>query len=473
MDKFFKLTEHGTDVKTEVTAGLTTFFAMSYILFVNPAMLSQTGMPAQGVFLATIIGAIAGTLMMAFYANMPYAQAPGMGLNAFFTYTVCGSLGYTWQEALAMVFLCGVISVIITVTKVRKMIIECIPAFMKSAISAGIGIFLAYVGIKNAGFLQFAIDPGKYTVLGKGADAAKASITANASATPSLVAFTEPSVIVAIIGLVITAFFVIKNIKGGVIISIALTTVVAILAGVVNLSDINFASTNITAAFKDFKSIFGVALGHEGLGSLFSDVSRIPSVLMAILAFSLTDIFDTIGTLIGTGQKVGIVAQTGENNESKGLDRALFSELVGTTVGAIAGTSNVTTYVESAAGIGAGGRTGLTALVVAILFAISSFFSPLLAIVPNAATAPVLIIVGVMMLSNLKNIEWDDLSVAIPAFFTSIFMGFAYSITHGIAVGFLFYTLAKIFKGEAREVHGLIWVLDILFILNFVSLALL
>ena len=194
---------------------------------------------------------------------------------------------------------------------------------------------------------------------------------------------------------------------------------------------------------------------------------------MAILAFSLTDIFDTIGTLIGTGQKVGIVAQTGENNESKGLDRALFSDLVGTTVGAIAGTSNVTTYVESAAGIGAGGRTGLTALVVAILFAISSFFSPLLAIVPNAATAPVLIIVGVMMLSNLKNIEWDDLSVAIPAFFTSIFMGFAYSITHGIAVGFLFYTLAKIFKGEAREVHGLIWVLDILFILNFVSLALL
>lgn len=242
---------------------------MSYILFVNPAMLSQTGMPAQGVFLATIIGAIAGTLMMAFYANMPYAQAPGMGLNAFFTYTVCGSLGYTWQEALAMVFLCGVISVIITVTKVRKMIIECIPAFMKSAISAGIGIFLAYVGIKNAGFLQFAIDPGKYTVLGKGADAAKASITANASATPSLVAFTQPAVIVAIIGLVITAFFVIKNIKGGVIISIALTTVVAILAGVVNLSDINFASTNIAAAFKDFKSIFGVALGHEGLGSLF------------------------------------------------------------------------------------------------------------------------------------------------------------------------------------------------------------
>ncbi|MFS1663300.1 NCS2 family permease [Streptococcus sp. zg-JUN1979] len=472
MEKLFKLKEHGTDVKTEVTAGLTTFFAMSYILFVNPAMLAQTGMPAQGVFLATIIGAVAGTLMMAFYANIPYAQAPGMGLNAFFTYTVCGSLGYSWQEALAMVFLCGVISIVITVTKVRKMIIECIPAFMKASISAGIGVFLAYVGIKNAGFLQFTIDPGTYSVLGSGADAAKASITANAQATPGLVAFTSSAVIVAIVGLAITSFFVIKNIKGGVIISIALTTVIAILAGVVNLSEINFASNNIAAAFTDLKTIFGVALGSEGLGSLFSDVSRIPSVLMAILAFSLTDIFDTIGTLIGTGQKVGIVAETGENNESKGLDRALFSDLVGTTLGAIAGTSNVTTYVESAAGIGAGGRTGLTALVVAVLFAISSFFSPLLAIVPNAATAPILIIVGIMMLANLKTIEWADLSVAIPAFFTSVFMGFAYSITHGIAVGFLFYTLAEVFKGKARDIHPLIWVLDILFILNFVSLAL-
>lgn len=473
MEKFFKLEEHGTDVRTEVTAGLTTFFAMSYILFVNPSMLAQTGMPAQGVFLATIIGAVVGTLMMAFYANLPYAQAPGMGLNAFFTYTVVFALGYTWQEALAMVFICGVISLIITVTKVRKMIIESIPATLKSAISAGIGIFLAYVGIKNAGFLKFSVDPGTYTVAGKGAAKGLASITANSSATPGLVAFNNPGVILALIGLLITIVFIIKGIRGGVILSIAATTVIGIFMGVVDLGSVNWAATNLFASFGDLKSIFGVALGSQGLGSLFADVSRIPGVLMAILAFSLTDIFDTIGTLIGTGEKVGIIATTGDNHESKALDKALYSDLIATTVGAVAGTSNVTTYVESAAGIGAGGRTGLTALVVAVLFAISSFFSPLVSIVPTQATAPILIIVGVMMLSNLKNITWDDMAEAVPAFFTSIFMGFTYSITYGIAAGFLTYTVVKIVKGQAKDVHAILWILDILFILNFISLAIL
>ena len=434
MEKIFKLKEHGTDVRTEVTAGLTTFFAMSYILFVNPAMLAQTGMPAQGVFLATIIGAVAGTLMMAFYANLPYAQAPGMGLNAFFTYTVVFSLGYTWQEALAMVFLCGVISLIITVTKVRKMIIESIPTALKSAISAGIGVFLAYVGIKNAGFLKFSINPHTYTVAGKGAD-------------------------------------IVKGIRGGVLLSILVTTIIAIFAGVVDLGSIDWHAASLTSSIKDLGKIFGAALGSKGLGLLFADVSRLPGVFMAILAFSLTDIFDTIGTLIGTGEKVGIIASTGDNNESKALDRALYSDLVGTSIGAIAGTSNVTTYVESAAGIGAGGRTGLTALVVAVLFAISSFFSPVVSIVPNAATAPILIIVGVMMLSNLKSVDWEDLSEAIPAFFTSIFMGFSYSITYGIAAGFLTYTLVKVVKGQAKDIHFIMWILDILFILNFISMA--
>lgn len=473
MEKFFKLKEHGTDVRTEVTAGLTTFFAMSYILFVNPSILSQTGMPTQGVFLATVIGAVVGTLMMAFYANLPYAQAPGMGLNAFFTYTVVFSLGYTWQEALAMVFICGLISLVITVTKVRKLIIESIPATLKSAISAGIGIFLAYVGIKNAGFLKFSVDAGTYTVSGTGADKGLASITANASATPGLVAFNTPTVILALIGLAITIFLIVKGMRGGVILSIAVTTIVGIFMGVVDLGSINWSATNLSASINDLKQIFGVALGSQGLGSLFSDVSRIPGVLMAILAFSLTDIFDTIGTLVGTGEKVGIVATTGENKESKSLDRALYSDLVGTTLGAIAGTSNVTTYVESAAGIGAGGRTGLTALVVAVLFAISSFFSPIVSIVPTQATAPILIIVGVMMLSNLKNVKWDDLSEAIPAFFTSIFMGFSYSITYGIAAGFITYTLVKIVKDQAKDVHLVMWILDFLFILNFVCLAIL
>ena len=472
MDKFFKLTEKGTDVRTEVLAGLTTFFAMSYILFVNPAMLAQTGMPKQGVFLATIIGAVAGTLMMAFFANLPYAQAPGMGLNAFFTFTVVFALGYTWQEALAMVFICGIISLIITLTKVRKMIIESIPSSLRAAISAGIGVFLAYVGIKNAGLLKFSIDPGNYTVAGKGADKAAVAITANSAATPGLVDFNNPAVIVALVGLAITIFFIVKNIKGGVILSILVTTVVAILVGLVDLSAIDFGQNNIGTAVSELGQIFGVAVGPKGLGALLADSGRWPQTFMAILAFSLTDIFDTIGTLIGTGEKVGIVATSGENHESEGLDKALYSDLIGTSIGAIAGTSNVTTYVESAAGIGAGGRTGLTALVVAICFAVSSFFSPLLAIVPNAATAPILIIVGIMMLASLKNIHWDDMAEAIPAFFTSIFMGFAYSITHGIAAGFITYTLVKIFKGQAKDVHSMIWILDLLFILNFVNLAL-
>ena len=472
MDKFFKLTEKGTDVRTEVLAGLTTFFAMSYILFVNPAMLAQTGMPKQGVFLATIIGAVAGTLMMAFFANLPYAQAPGMGLNAFFTFTVVFALGYTWQEALAMVFICGIISLIITLTKVRKMIIESIPGSLRAAISAGIGVFLAYVGIKNAGLLKFSIDPGNYTVAGKGADKAAAAITANSGATPGLVDFNNPAVVVALVGLAITIFFIVKNIKGGVILSILVTTVVAILVGLVDLSAIDFGQNNIGTAVSELGQIFGVAVGPKGLGALLADSGRWPQTFMAILAFSLTDIFDTIGTLIGTGEKVGIVATSGENHESEGLDKALYSDLIGTSIGAIAGTSNVTTYVESAAGIGAGGRTGLTALVVAICFAVSSFFSPLLAIVPNAATAPILIIVGIMMLASLKNIHWDDMTEAIPAFFTSIFMGFAYSITHGIAAGFITYTLVKIFKGQAKDVHSMIWILDLLFILNFVNLAL-
>jgi xanthine/uracil permease family protein len=472
LDKLFKLKENGTTVRTEILAGLTTFFAMSYILFVNPAMLSQTGMPAQGVFLATIIGAVAGTLMMAFYANLPYAQAPGMGLNAFFTFTVVFSLGYTWQEALGMVFICGIISLIITLTKIRKTIIESIPGSLRAAISAGIGVFLAYVGIKNAGLLKFSIDPGTYTVAGESVEKAQSAITANSSATPGLVAFNDPAVLVALVGLAITVFFVVKGIKGGVILSIFATTVVAISVGLVNLSLIDLSQNNLGTAFKELGEIFGVAIGPKGLGALFTDTARLPQTFMAILAFSLTDIFDTIGTLIGTGEKVGIVASSGENHESERLDKALYSDLIGTSIGAIAGTSNVTTYVESAAGIGAGGRTGLTALVVAICFAISSFFSPLLAIVPTVATAPILIVVGIMMLGSLKNIEWDDLTEAIPAFFTSIFMGFSYSITHGIAAGFIMYALVKTVKGQAKEVHTMIWILDALFILNFVSLAL-
>ncbi|MDR0921629.1 MAG: NCS2 family permease [Lactobacillales bacterium] len=483
MEKFFKLKENNTTVGTEVVAGFTTFFAMSYVLFVNPAILSQTGMSFQAVFLATIIASVIGTLIMGLFANVPYAQAPGMGLNAFFTFTVVFGLGYTWQQALAMVFICGLINIFITVTKIRKMIIKAIPESLQHAIGGGIGIFIAYIGIKNAGLISFAVDPGNYintTKFGaKTADIAKDSISVNSSAVPGLVNFNSPGVLVALVGIVITAILVVKNVRGGILISIIATTVLAILTGVVDLSAVDWKANSLSSSIHDLGQTFGAAFGSEGMGTLFSDSAKIPQVLMTILAFSLSDTFDTLGTFIGTGRRTGIFSQADEDALENGsgfsskMDKALFADATATSIGAIFGTSNTTTYVESAAGIGAGGRTGLTSVVVAILFLLSSLFAPLVSIVPSEATAPVLIIVGVMMLGSFKEIHWTDLEEAIPAFFASIFMGFAYSISYGIAAGFIFFTIIKTVNGKAKEVHPIIWVVDILFIANFVILAIL
>ncbi|MDR1605729.1 MAG: NCS2 family permease [Streptococcaceae bacterium] len=477
MDQFFKLKANGTTVSREIMAGLTTFFAMSYILFVNPAMLSQTGMKYQAVFLATIIASVIGTLIMGLFANVPYAQAPGMGLNAFFTFTVVFGLGYSWQEALAMVFICGLINVLITVTKIRKMIIKAIPESLQHAIGGGIGVFIAYIGIKSAGLLNFTIDPGTYKVIGTGADKGKATIEASSSAVPALVNFNSPAVLVALLGLVITAVLVIRNVKGAILISIIATTVLAILFGVVDLSTIDFKANSLSSAFNDLGQTFGAAFSHKGMGSLFSDPEKIPQVLMTILAFSLSDTFDTIGTFIGTGRRSGIFSEADEKALENGsgfsskMDKALFADATATSIGAIFGTSNTTTYVESAAGIGAGGRTGLTSVVTAICFLLSSVLLPFISIVPSAATAPVLIIVGVMMLGSFKEIDWTNLEDAIPAFFASIFMGFAYSISYGIAAGFIFFSIIKVVKGKGKEVSPIIWVVDVLFILNFIILA--
>ncbi len=480
MNKFFKLEENNTTVGREVIAGITTFFAMSYILFVNPEILGSTGMPVQAVFLATILASIVGTLAIGLIANVPYALAPGMGLNAFFAYTVVLSLGYTWQEALAMVFICGVINIIITFTSIRKAIILGIPESLQHAIGGGIGIFIAYIGIKNAGLLQFIADPGSY-VNNHG------TITANSSIVPELVKFNDAGVLVALIGFVITMYFVLRGriskkpiFKAGILVSILLTTIIAIFAGVVKVDMASlFAENNLGTAVGQMGQTFGAAFGPKGFGTLFADPSRYIEVCMTILAFSLSSIFDPIGTFIGTGRATGIFsdADLKEMENSRGfsskMDKALFADMIATPIGAIFGTSNTTVFVESAAGIGAGGRTGLTSVVTAIMFAISSLFLPLLSIVPTQATAPVLIIVGMMMLGSFKEINWSDLSEAIPAFFTSIFMGFAYSISYGIAAGFITYIITKLIKGKPREIKPVIWVVAILFIINFAVLAIL
>ncbi len=470
MEKFFKLKENGTTVSTEIVAGITTFFAMAYIIFVNPQMLSQTGIPFGAVFLATIIASVAGTLVMALFANVPYAQAPGMGLNAFFTYTVVFLLGFSWKEALAMVFLCGLINILITVTKVRKLIIKAIPSSLQSAIGGGIGIFIAYLGIKNAGLLKFTLDPGTYTALDSG------TVIGGSSAVPALVDFDNKAVILSIIAIALFVILLVLKVKGAILIGIAATTIIGIPLGVVNVSDLS-GTTGLGESFSQLGTTFGAALGADGLGSLFSDASRIPLVLMTIFAFSLSDTFDTIGTFVGTGKRTGIfdaadekALQEGTGFKSK-MDKALFADSVATSIGAIFGTSNTTTYVESAAGIGAGGRTGLASVVTSLLFLLSIFLGPIVNIVPPQATAPALIAVGIMMMSSFKEINWADLDEAIPAFFASIFMAFCYSISYGIAAGFIFYCIVKICKGEAKKIHPILWVVTGLFILNFIVLA--
>ncbi|BCN32457.1 NCS2 family permease [Anaeromicropila herbilytica] len=475
MEKFFKLKENGTTVSTEVMAGFTTFFAMSYIIFVNPSMLTLAGtaknpMPAGAVFLATIIAAAIGTLVMGLFANVPYAQAPGMGLNAFFTFTVCQLLGFTWQQALGMVFLCGILNIIITVTKFRKAIIKSIPESLQHAISGGIGIFIAYIGIKNAGLLKFTSDPGTYAQFKDG------TVVASSAATPGLVNFNTKAVVFALIAIAIMMLLIILKVKGAIMISIIASTIIGIPMGIVDLSSVG-ATTGLADSFSQLKDTFLVGLGHKGLLSLFDDASEIPLVLMTIFAFSLSDTFDTIGTFIGTGRKTGIftdedlqAVETGKGFKTK-MERALFADAIATSIGSLFGTSNTTTYVESAAGIGAGGRTGLTSVVTALLFILSMFLAPFVGIVPAQATAPALIIVGIMMLSSFKEIDWNDLDEAIPAFFAAIFMAFCYSISYGIAAGFIFYCIVKICRKKANEVHPILWGATALFILNFIVLA--
>jgi len=443
LEKQFQLKENGTNVRTEFIAGVTTFFTMAYIIFVNPSILGETGMPAGGVYVATILAAVIATLIMGLFANVPYAQAPGMGLNAFFTYTVCFGMGFTWQQALAMVFICGIINIIITATQIRKMIIKAIPKTLQYAIGGGIGLFIAYIGFINAGFIEFGD-------------------------VPALANFTDANAQLALIGLVITAALMILKVKGAILIGIVLTTIIGIPMGVTSL-DFSASQFNISDVSQTFLAL--------DIGGLFADPEKIFLVLTTILAFSLSDTFDTIGTFIGTGRKSGIFDDKDEADlfQSKGfkskMDKALFADATATSIGSLLGTSNTTTYVESAAGIEAGGRTGLTSVFTAVLFLIALVFAPVAGIVPGAATAPALIIVGILMMDSFGKIEWGNFDEALPAFFTAVVMPFSYSISNGIAAGFIFYVVSKMFKGKFKEVHPIMYIVTVLFIANFIISA--
>ena len=453
MKDFFGLDEKKTNARTEIVAGLTTFFTMAYIIFVNPSMLSSTGMSFEGVFVATCLSAAIGTLIMAFFANVPYAVAPGMGLNALFAYTVCLAGGYSWKQALAMVFICGLINIVITVTKLRKAIVKSIPESLQNAIGGGIGLFIAYLGLNNAGLISFT---GAYP-----------------SVTPGMQPFNAPHLVLAVLGLLIIVVLMVMKVKGAILIGIVATTVIGIPMGVTQLPASIFSDSGTWTGFKDVAFSF---FGGDGFVSLFSDVSKIPFVIVTIFSMCLSDTFDSLGTFIGTGRKSGIFDKEDEKAlEGSGfksrLDKALVADSFATSIGALLGTSNATTYVESSAGIAAGGRTGLTSLTTAVMFLLCLPFAGLIGMVPSAATSPALIVVGILMVEPFAKIDWSDLTDAVPAFFTVAIMSFTYGITNGIAAGFIMYCLTKICTKKANEIHPIIAVASVLFIIDFVLKA--
>ena len=434
LEKLFKLKAHNTTVKTEIVAGVTTFFAMAYIIFVNPGFLSEAGMDFNAVMMATCLAAALGTILTAFLANVPFAQAPGMGLNAFFTYTVCFGMGYTWQNALAIVLLSGMIFFFISISPLRSKIIEAIPASLKSAISAGIGLFIALIGMLNVGLVT-----ANNNLLDLG----------NITAGPALV---------ALIGLVITAILMAYKVKGALFLGIIITTIVGIPFGVTT-----FPESITFSGFSTLAPVFGKVF-TEGFNGLLGH--GVLALLTAIITFAICDCFDTVGTLIGTAKAAKMLDEDG--NLPTG-DKALIADAVATMAGAVLGTSTVTTFVESSTGISEGGRTGLTSLTVGILFVLAAFFfGPIAGIIPSAATAPALIIVGVLMLGNAADIDWKNIEVAVPCFLTIAIMPFAYAISDGIGFGFISYTLIKLARGKAKEVPVFLYVISLLFIAQYV-----
>ncbi len=432
MEKFFKLKERGTDVKTEIMAGITTFMTMAYILAVNPGILSASGMGFGRVFAATAITSAIATLVMGLLANLPFALSAGMGLNAFFAYTVCLGMGYSWQWALTAIFCEGIIFLILTFFNIREAIVNSIPHSLKKAIAAGIGLFIAFIGLQNAGI-----------------------IVGGATLVELSGSWFKGSAGVAMIGLVITSLLLIKKVKGALLIGIVITTIIGIPFGVTQYAGGSYlpsAPYFFEFAFKD----------------IFSSGKTIFDFIVVMFTFLFIDMFDTVGTLIGCAGKSGLIAEDGSIQNCK---EALFADAIGTTVGAIFGTSTVTTFVESASGVSEGGRTGLTAVTVSVLFLLSLFLEPLFGSIPSAATAPALIIVGVMMISPVLDIDFSDYTEAIPAFLTILFMVCAYSISDGIMFGMPFYVLVKIFSGKIKEIGVTTWIIAALFIAKIIFKA--
>lgn len=433
LERVFKLKQNNTNVRTEVLAGITTFMTMAYIIIVNPGILSDAGIPIQAALFATCMSAAVATLLMAFLANYPFALAPGMGLNAYFTYTVVLTLGFSWQQALGAVFISGVIFFALSVTRVREYIVNAVPMSLKSAIAAGIGLFIAFIGLQNGALV---------------ADHPNTLVT--------IASMQTPEAILTIVGLLITGALLALNVRGAILIGIAISALIGIPMGLVDLSNGFFA----WPSFSDWAPTFA-ALDIRG--------ALQAGLLTIIFAFLFVDFFDTAGTLIGVSTRAGFLDEQGRLPRAGG---AFTADSIGTMFGAISGTPTVTTYVESTAGVAVGGRTGLTAVVVAIGFLLALFFQPLIAALAavGSITAPALILVGAMMVKSVLDVNWDDMSDAIPAFIAMIAMPLLYSISEGIALGFIAYVIIKALSGKVKEIHWVMWVLAALFVVRYLFL---
>ncbi len=454
LEKFFKLKENGTDIKTEVLAGITTFMTMAYILAVNPNILSEAGMDANAVLLATAFASFIGTALMALFANYPFALAPGMGLNAYFAYSVVLGMGYSWQIALLAVFVEGIVFIVLSVTNVREAIFNAIPMTLKAAVSVGIGLFIAFIGFQNA---KIVVNSDSTLVTYQAFKENFSSVGMGA--------------LLALIGVIITAFFLVKKVKGGILFGIIATWVLGILCELIGFYQPNpelGMYSVIPTAFVSFDfSAIGKTFGQVFLAD-FSALTNLFEFIVIVFSFLFVDIFDTLGTLIGVSSKANMLDKDGKLPRIKG---ALMADAVATTAGAILGTSTTTTYVESASGVTAGGKTGLTAVVTGLLFLLSAVFSPLFLTIPSFATAPALIIVGFYMMSSVVKVNWEDPLEGIPAFLCLIGMPLCYSISEGIAIGVISWTLLHLISGKSKgKVSILMYVLTVLFICKYIFL---